>query len=139
MQHIRTVLAAEVQSEDACHLTRCLRTLGLKVHLATSIRQAIGLLRRELFDAAVLASELEVDGEPMIAHVSRLPVGKLLMATGPGGDWALERRARLAGATVYLPRPVSVTKLAEAFGTAGRQEAAAVNPSWLVASESRPP
>ena len=139
MQYIRTVLAAEVGSEDSYNLGRCLKALGLKVHLATSVRQAIGLLRREMFDAAVVASELEVDGESMVAHVARLPLAEMLIAIGPGGDWELERLARLAGAAVYLPRPVSAAGLAEAFRSRGQTSVGTVEESWLVASESRPP
>ena len=139
MQYIRTVLAAEMRSEDAYNLTRCLKALCVKVHLATSVRESIGLLRCELFDAALVASELEMDGESMVEYISRLPLAKLLMAIGPGGDWRLERRARLAGAAMYLSRPVSTEQLAEAFRTRGQASVGAVEASWLVASESRPP
>ena len=58
----------------------------------------IGLLRRELFDAAVLGVEMDADGESMIEYIARFPSAGLLMATGPGGDWELERCARFGNA-----------------------------------------
>jgi len=92
-----------------------------------------------MFDAAVLASELEVDGESMVAYVARLPLARLLVATGPGGDWERERLARLAGAAIYLPRPVSAATLGEAFRSRGQTSLGAAEPSRLVAGEPRPP
>ena len=99
----------------------------------------IGLLRRELFDAAVLGVEMDADGESMIEYIARFPSAGLLMATGPGGDWELERCAQLAGAAVYLPRPIYAESLTEASRACAGGFDEAADPLQAMAGLYRPP
>jgi CheY-like chemotaxis protein len=113
------VLAAEPNLADAKHLVQCFGRLRQPVRLAMSPADIIDLLRREAFGRAIVATEMTLDGEPILARLARLPTLQRVVATGPGGDPALEVRARLAGAHVYLPRPVDLEDLARALAIPG--------------------
>lgn len=116
MQPTKTILAVEPELIDATNLTNCLVKLGVIVRTATLVEQTMQFLRGHIFDAAVVAAELSIDHEPMLAYLRRLPTIETIVATGPGNDWELERRARLAGADAYLPRPVSPEMLEMVLG-----------------------
>jgi len=107
MQTVTSVLAVEPKPSDARNLARCLKELGLRFRLAHSAEEAMHVLRNAIFDGAVVAVELHLGPEPMLARLARLPATKILVATGPAADFDAERRARTAGATAFLPRPVS--------------------------------
>ena len=115
MHYIRVVLAAEPRADDLDNLVRCLARTGVKILAATSVQKSLELLRAEIFDAAVAAVELDLAGEPMLAHLARLPATRRLVAVGPGGNWQIERRARFAGAAAYVARPVTSEILARAL------------------------
>ena len=115
MQNIGTILVVEARPEDARTLNRCLMTLKVKFRSAISAEQAIQLLQRMVFQDAIVAAELNLREQPMIAYVSCLPATRLLLATGPADDWEMEKRARFAGADFYLSRPVTTEALAMAF------------------------
>lgn len=111
----QSLLAAEA-SPAAQELLRCLRPLGARVALATSAEEALRALRREVFRRAVVAIEIALDGEPLLARLSRLSSLECLVAIGPGGDAAAEGAARVAGAQAYLARPVTTGLLSRALG-----------------------
>lgn len=111
MEYVTCVLAVEPKPTDARDLARCLKELGLRFRLAHSAEEAMHVLRSAVFDGAVVAVELYLGPEPMLARLARLPATKVLVATGPAADFDAERRARTAGATAYLPRPVSTEAL----------------------------
>jgi ActR/RegA family two-component response regulator len=113
------ILAAEPNLADAKHLVQCFGRLRQPVRLAMSPTDIIDLLRREVFGRAIVATEMELEGEPMVARLARLPMLVRVVATGPSGDPALEVRARAAGAHIYLPRPVDVEDLARALAIPG--------------------
>ena len=115
MRYVRTVLASESELDDQQRLLRLLGGLGLKVHAADTATAAIDILRREIPDAAVVATELTLDEEPLVSVLSRVPSILVLVAIGPGGNWDLEQRARLAGVDAYLARPVDPASLAAAL------------------------
>jgi len=109
------ILAAEFDRADGDHLERCLGLLGYRARLATTGRGVLDLMRRELFPGAVIATELALDGEPLLPRVSRLPALECLVATGPAGDLQSELLARRGGANAFLPRPVTANALANAL------------------------
>ena len=109
------VLAAEPALADAKHLVGCLTRLRQTVRVAMSADDIIDLLRREVFTRAVVAVELTLDGEPVLARLSRLPMPRRIVALGPAGDPVSEVMALAAGAQAYLARPVSVEDLARAL------------------------
>jgi CheY-like chemotaxis protein len=113
------ILAAEPDLADARHLVQCFGRLRQPVRLAMSPEDILDLLRREAFGRVIVATEMTLDGEPILARLARLPMLQHVVATGPGGDPALEVRARLAGAHVYLPRPVDLEDLARALAIPG--------------------
>ena len=63
----------------------------------------------------MIATELTAGQDPLLARLARLPALQPLVATGPPDDPATEMLARLAGADVYLTRPVSPEVLASAL------------------------
>jgi CheY-like chemotaxis protein len=109
------VLAAEADVNQTWHLVRCLVPLGLRVYPASSVREVIDRLRKQVFTQAFVATELNLDGEPLINRIGQLPSIQVLVALGPGGNTGLESRARAAGAGIYLTRPVTTEMLAEAL------------------------
>lgn len=109
------ILAAEPDSVDAERLSSTLRRLGQPVQVATSAQQVLGLMRRQMFDQAVIAAELVMDGQSLLAYLSELPLIDHLVAVGPAGDLQTERSARLAGAGAYLVRPVTEEALTGAL------------------------
>lgn len=108
----RVILAVEASVENGRHLMQCLMPLEFSVCLATSREEVFGWLRRRIFRRAIVAAELAVGREMMIARLARLPAMKCLIAVGPPGDMDLEARCLVAGAKTYLSRPVSTELLA---------------------------
>jgi CheY-like chemotaxis protein len=113
------VLVAEPVLADAKHMVQCFSRLRQPVRVAMSATDIIDLLRREVFSRAVVATEMMLDGEPVLARLTRLPMLERIVATGPAGDPAMEVRARVAGAHVYLTRPVAGEDLARALAIPG--------------------
>ncbi len=113
------VLAVEPGRDDAAVLVRCLGALGMLGRLARSEADAMQLLRRELFDAAVVSAELGLDRGSLLQRLAALPSPSLVLAVGPAGAGDLARRARRAGAGAYLARPVDVESLTIALACAG--------------------
>ena len=105
------ILAAEYASADAEQLSGALRGLGWPVQVATSAQQVLELMRRQMFGQAVIAAELAMDGQSLLAYLSELSFIDHLVAIGPPGDLETERSARLAGARAYLIRPVRADDL----------------------------
>lgn len=108
------ILAAEAGRDEAELLWKCLVPLGRVVRLASSHEAAVALLRRELFQRAVVAVELAEDGVALLARVSRLPSVQWLVALGPA-DPETEIQARAAGASAYVARPATTRALATAL------------------------
>ena len=111
------VLVAEPVLADLKQVVTFLVSLGQPVRVATSSWDARDLLRRQIFTRAIVAAEMTFDGGPLIARVAAMPTLERIVATGPTGDRHLEVRARLAGAHVYLVRPVIAEALALALAT----------------------
>lgn len=117
VEQMRTILVLEANPQDALNMKRRLTAMGLRVHVATLVQQAIEFLQCEIFDGAVVGTELNIGEEPAISFLGRLPSVRFIVATGPPGDVEMERRARLAGARAYLPRPVTTESLTGIFRT----------------------
>ena len=117
MQRESTVLILEAPP-TAQRLGRYLEAIGLRVRVATSSRQAMQLLRSDIFDRAIVSVELGMDETAILSRLASLPATRVLVATGPAGDPELERRAGAAGANVYLARPLDVEALAQALAWA---------------------
>ena len=111
----KAILAAESDPVDAARLFRALALLGYRVTLATSPEQVLEMIRQHVFPQAVVAAEMTLGDEPILARLARLPSMRCLVATGPAGQTEMEQRGRLSGATVYLPRPVTIEALAKAL------------------------
>ena len=116
------ILIVEPAPDDARHVVRCLEGLKQSVCLAVSAEEAMDLLRRELFTRAVVAAEAMLDGRPLLARIAGLPTLEHVVATGPAEDARMETRARIAGAHLYLPRPVSAKRLARALRIGDAEE-----------------
>ncbi|MCK4602748.1 MAG: hypothetical protein KAU28_09795 [Phycisphaerae bacterium] len=115
MQHETTILAAETDPDDIVHLKEYLAKLGYQVHLATSAREVIELMRRTIFTKAVVGVELKIGNEPLLSLLAHLPTMERLIGTGSPDDSEAERLSRLAGADLYLSRPASIDSLAKAL------------------------
>jgi CheY-like chemotaxis protein len=109
------ILVAEFNEDNVSHLVECFARLQQPVRMALSPTDIMNLLRREVFSRAIVAAEMMIDGEPVVARLARLPMMGHVVATGPGDDTAMEVRARAAGASIYLPRPVCLDDLARAM------------------------
>ena len=116
MNNGNAILAVEVHPADAERLSQCLMSLDRPVRLTTSPQELLELIRYETFSQAVVAAEMTLGDESVVALLASLPEMELLTATGPPGDAAMEIRARIAGADLYLPRPVTVEALGRALG-----------------------
>ena len=125
------ILGAEAGAGEAAQLKRVLQSLGQRVHLVTSGEQILEIIRREIFEQAIVACELVIADQPALAYLARLPSLERLLATGPSGDVDMEIRARSAGADAYLPRPVSTVSLARAL-RAGSNEHRRGPPCWTL-------
>lgn len=110
-----TVLVAEPDSDHAFFLESVLRSWGRDVAAAASVDEALQIVRCEFVQQAVIATELGSAGEMLVARMSALPSVQRLVAVGPAGRPDIERRARLAGADVFLPRPVPIEQLTQAL------------------------
>lgn len=119
------VLVAEIDPRHARRLRRILRALGCPVLTADSGGQALALLRGHLVSLAVVAVELEFRGELLLDRLAQLPTVQGLVAIGEDRDAVMERRARSAGARVYLPRPVAPAAIAAALGRTAAEVATA--------------
>jgi CheY-like chemotaxis protein len=109
------VLVAEHGAANAQRAVADLSRCGLRTRAGRGVAEALELLRCEAFDAAVVAVELMIEGRPLLERLAQLPGLSLVVATGPPGDWEMERRARMAGARAYLPRPVAASTWARTF------------------------
>ena len=111
------VLVAEVEVRDGASLLEYLQSHPdvRTVSLATTSDKVLELIRSELFDRAVVAAELAIDGRPVLARLAALPSMKRLLAVGPMGCPEMEALARSAGAHAYLSRPVSSAEVAMAL------------------------
>ncbi len=101
------ILVAEVNRVEAKRLARALKALNCTVCVADSSEQVIKLLRNEVFDAGLVAVELQIDQDSVLAYLSRILAMRYLAGVGSADDPSAEVRARLAGAQAYLPRPVT--------------------------------
>ena len=119
MQFVDKILAVESGRGHLDALVRSLAAIGTRFRIAGTPEQADALLRSDIFDAAIVATEIGLGPEPMLVRLSSLPSTKLLLAVGPPGDWEMERRARSAGAQAYIPRPVTTKALSDALRTCG--------------------
>ncbi len=111
-----TVLIAEPIRDDGAFLDSLLRSWGQDVRAATSVNQVLQIVRREFVQQAIIATELVSAGQMLVARLAALPSLHRLIAIGPARRPEIERRARLAGADVFLPRPVLANRLAQALG-----------------------
>ncbi len=109
------ILTAEPDANEATRLTKSLSLLGYQVELARAPEEVLALIRSNIFSRAIVAMELSLDGENILARLAQLPSMKCLIATGPAKDLQAETNARLAGANLYLPRPVNMESLAQAL------------------------
>ena len=109
------VLIAEAGSKEAAFLEGLLRRWGRGVRMAASANEVLRIVRQEVIQQGIVATELTTAGEMILARLALLPSMKRLVAVGPGGRPDIERQARLAGANVFLPRPVAAEKLAWAL------------------------
>lgn len=115
------VLVAEADPKDARQLVSTLLAMDLDVYLAISMEEVFRWLHRRVFQRAVIAAELTIGGEMLIARLARLPAVKCLVAVGPAGDMEMEARCRAAGAKAYLGRPVTPEILAAMLGVPARR------------------
>jgi CheY-like chemotaxis protein len=114
------VLVAEPVLENARRLVQSLTALRLQVRVAMSPEDVLDLLRHEIFSAAVVASEMTLDGEPIVARLSRLPMLQRIVTLGDAGNAEAEIEARQSGTHVHLARPVTPEMLARALAMPGR-------------------
>ena len=112
---VGAVLVAEHGAANARRVVSGLSQCGLRTRSGRGVTETLELLRCEAFEAAVVGVELMIDGRPLLERLTQLPGLSLVVATGPPGDWEMERRARMAGARAYLPRPVSISTWARTF------------------------
>ena len=101
------ILVAETSLEEACRLGLLLRQAGRAAQTVATAGQVLEIVGRQMVHQAVVAMELTIEDEPILARLSRLPAMRRLVAVGPAAEPCIEQRARQAGAQVYLPRPVA--------------------------------
>jgi CheY-like chemotaxis protein len=111
----RRVLAVESNPSDVQRITECLTRLGQPFRLATTAERTLEFLRNEIFDKCIAAVELTLDGEPILARLSRLPALNRLVGIGPSNSTEWEDLAYRSGANAYLARPLTVESLAKAL------------------------
>ena len=111
----KVILGAEASPTDARRLHRLLQGLSSSFHVADSVEQTLQLLQTRVFDQAVVAAELTVNGQTLLQLLSHLPSPEHLIAIGPPGDDYLETAARRAGARAYLTRPLIANQIQEAL------------------------
>lgn len=109
------ILIGEADARNAARLFRALILLGHRPALAMSSRQLVKMIGAQIFRHAIVAAELTIEGDPVLARLSRLPCMERLIALGQAGNVDMESRARLAGADMFLPRPVAIESLAKAL------------------------
>ena len=71
MEQTRIILVLEAQPQDALNLKRRLTAMGLRVRVATFVQQAMQFLQGEIFDGAVVGTELDISGEPVLSFLGR--------------------------------------------------------------------
>jgi len=113
------ILVVEPHRQDAADLVACSAVIGAETRVATSVAEAMDLLRTEVFEAALVAAELGVEAGSLLDRLVRLPSPRVVLATGPIGDTALRLRIHRAGANAFLVRPVDAKSLAMALAHAG--------------------
>jgi len=109
------ILAAEPDPMDSARLSRSLVLLGYSPETATSAEEVLKLIRRRMYQRAIVAIELTWQGEPILVRLARLPSMRAVLAIGPAGDPEMETLARLSGADAYLARPVTIDSLSKAL------------------------
>ena len=112
------VIVVQQDAAVARAIAECINLLGRQTAEATSADEAMSLLRRRLFGAAVVDAKVSRAGEPLYQLLARLDLLRRLIVTGPA-DPAIERAARRGGADIYLVAPVTAKSLAAALGLAG--------------------
>ncbi len=115
------VLVAEADPKDARQVVTCLLELGMEVYLAMSKEDVFRWLHRRVFRRAVVAAELTIGGEMLVARLARLSAITRLIAVGPAGDLEVEARCRSAGAKAYIGRPVNVEMLGALLGVPAKR------------------
>ena len=128
---VEPILAAEAKPDDAHRLARCLRELGLEFHLVRSAEQALRLARKVVLGGAVVAAELTLGEVPIAEYFARLPATRMVVAIGPPGSWQMRQRLRMAGANVFLGRPITVAALRKALGVSSASEGASPPPRFM--------
>jgi len=111
------ILACESDPIESARLSRALMLLGYSPETATSADEVIELIRSRMYQRAIVAIEMTLQGEPVLTRLVRLPSTKAVLAVGPAGDPEMETLARLSGAAAYLPRPVTIESLSKALWT----------------------
>ena len=101
------ILVAEINLAKAKRLARALKSLSCTVRVASSSEEVIKLLRTEVFHKGIVAVEMQIGKDLMLAYLSRLLAVRCLVGVGSGDDPDAELHSRLAGAQAYLPRPVT--------------------------------
>jgi len=109
------VLVGEVNPADSEWIRQLLSRTGRSSHQVGTAEEVLAALRGEIFTQAVIGVELTLGSQPVLSMLSQLPAITKLIGTGPAGDADAERRCRLAGANVYLSRPVDPAALAKAL------------------------
>ena len=120
------ILAAERGPAESSRLYRSLVQLGCRVRTGSSAEEVLLMIRREIFQRAVVAVELAWEGQPILARLARLPSLWDIVAIGPSGDFEMERLGRASGVHLYLERPVTMEKLAKALWIPAFSRCAAV-------------
>jgi len=108
-----TILAAEPDPVESARLSRSLVLLGYSPETAASADGVLELIRRRMYERAVIAIELTWQGKPVVVRLARLPSVREVVALGPAGDPEMETLARLSGADAYLARPVTIESLSK--------------------------
>lgn len=120
------ILIVERGPEEANRLRAVAATAGFSATVAASVAEALRAVRATVrpFAGAVVAAELEHEGELLLARLARLQVARVLVASGAPQDQAAEARARAAGASIFAARPVRPELLAAAVASAGESMSA---------------
>ncbi len=118
-----TVLVAEPISDGAAFLANLLQSWGRNVCTAANADEVLQIVRRQLVQQAVVATELAWADQMLLTRLAALPSLQQLVAIGPGGEPEIERLARLGGADVFLSRPVLVERLAQALNMSSSEDA----------------
>lgn len=126
----KDVLAAEANPSDGACLRDLLIRLGYRPYLVTSAQELTEAIRHHIFAKAVVGVEFLLGKAPALSILSGLPTITRLIAVGPPGDQEAEKFSRVAGAHVYLPRPVNAAYLTKALWYRPSNAYVPTTPSW---------